>query len=405
MPLRFDRAELPKPERTKEGFLRTVAVVARPGVLVYPKRGGGEVRELVTAEVLAASAQGIADNVLTLRHPLAADGTPIRVTKDNADKYSIGHSGGNVVINEDGSIAVPVTITHAKGIEAIDNGMRGVSPLYDVVTVDAPPGSVHPTFGRYDKIQTSRTYAATTAICPLGRGGPQCHLRADDAEAMIEIEGGDEAAPDIDAATESAIAASEVRADELPAAVAPEAEPAADLVKAMLAMLGVATVDEAWAKINSEWSELCAKRDALGALLTILQVENAEAAREKLAALTAPPAPAPEVRADSVEARAWFHRRAKLHAAAIAAKLPDPDAMDDAALRKAVVLARQPSLRADASDAFYEAAFELAAPVDHLAPLRLPGKPATPAIRADESASKPSTNRWNDAFNVVPARS
>jgi hypothetical protein len=186
----------------------------------------------------------------------------------------------------------------------------------------------------------------------------------------------------------------------------------------MLALLGVATIDEAWSKLNSEWAELCAKRDALGGLLTILQVESAEAARAKLAEMTAAvvvvaPAAVAEpivaavatavveaVRADSTDARAWFHRRAKLHAAAVALAIPasDIDALDDAALRKRVCLTRQPTLRADADEAYYEAAFDLT-PVDHLAVLRLTPKTAPAAIRAD---SAPTHDPYDVAFRPRP---
>lgn len=397
MPLRFDRAELPEPERTAEGYLRTVAIVARPGVLVYPKPDGSEDRELVTADVLAASAQGLADRAMTLRHPTAngkPNGVPLRVSKDNVAKFSIGHSRDGIKVNEDGSIGVPVTITHADGIAAIDGGMRGISPLYDAVVVDAPPDSVHPTFGRYNKIQTSRTYNSI-AIVPLGRGGPQCHLRADDSEANIEIEGGVE--PEVAPAPVVA----PPHADEIPPAPEPSASEAAPALAAILKLLGVATVDEAHAKLSTEWMELCAKRDAFHGILGLLSVENAEAAHAKIAAIVV----VPEVRADSVEARTWFHGRAKLHAAAVALGMAIPDiaALGDDDLRKHVVLARQPTLRADESPAYYAAAFDMAPPVDHLAPLRLTGKP--PELRADAAPPKKSTNPWDEAHRPVPARS
>lgn len=389
MPLRFDRAELPTPERTAEGYLRTTAIVARPGVLEYPRPDGTIDRELVTPEVLAESAQGLADRALTLRHPTKdgrPNGVPIRVDKSNVAKFTIGHSRDGIVINEDGSIGVPVTVTHAKGIEAIDGGMRGISPLYDSVIVDAPKidgkDPVHAVYGRYNKIQTSRVYNSI-AICPLGRGGPQCHLRADDSEAVVEIEGG------------------EVHADEDVVAPAVEESAEANATKAALAAIlerfGVATVEEAWSKINAEWSELYAKRDALSGLMALLQCDTADAVRAKVEAMMAPPV----MRADSVEARAWFHTRAKLHTAAVAAKVPNPDALDDAALRKAIVLARAPILRADESDAYYAAAFDFV-PVDHLASLRHDGKPA--ALRADEAPKKLPASRWDDAFNK-PTRS
>lgn len=443
MPLRFDRAELPAPERTKEGFLRTVAVVARPGVLEYPQKDGTVVRELVTADVLAASAQALGDCVITLRHPTNPDGTPLRVNKDNASKFSVGHTRETITINEDGSVSVPVTITDAKAIDAIDKGMRGVSPLYDVDTIPAPPNSVHPTFGRYTHIQTKRTPAGTIAICPLGRGGPQCHLRADDSEAIIEIEGGeaqpraDEAAipPAATAGTareilQAAIARHErhmagteptsepsqqAMMDEMRAALAamPMESPGDDVpasakaMAALLNVLGVTTIEEALRKLEAEWGELITKRAALDAMLSLLACDTADAAKAKIAALSAPPS---TMRADSVEARSWFHDRSKLHVAAVAAgmTIPEIDALGDDDLRKAVVLKRQPTLRADEAPAYYRAAFDMAPPVDHLAPLRLSGK-AAPApdvgLRADAAPASPKpASRWDDAFNKPAAK-
>lgn len=171
---RCDRADLASIKRTDEGFLIVEGFVAKPGILIYRGPDGQEVRELVTAESLHRddSLETLKRKPVTLKHP-GKDVDPRSVKQ-----VRVGSVGTDVEITEDGRVKVSFTVERSDAIKAVEDGTHQLSPGYRV-EIDPTPG-IHPIFGRYDAIQVSRRYNHL-AIVDRARGGPQIHLRADEA--------------------------------------------------------------------------------------------------------------------------------------------------------------------------------------------------------------------------------
>ena len=89
--LRFDRAELRKPERTPQGILRVTGRIARAGIYEYRRADGSIRRELKPSEELKTPAALAFDALsVTNGHPQRADGEPEVVTADNVRAYEVG---------------------------------------------------------------------------------------------------------------------------------------------------------------------------------------------------------------------------------------------------------------------------------------------------------------------------
>ena len=93
---RRDRAQMLPGERTRDGYLRVHAMIARPGVMEYADLDGTIVRELIPADELhrADSLRTLASVPVTLGHPEED------VTPDNVSSYGVGSVGEEVAVLE-----------------------------------------------------------------------------------------------------------------------------------------------------------------------------------------------------------------------------------------------------------------------------------------------------------------
>jgi len=171
---RYDRAELGPARRTAEGYLLCEAFVAKPGIMEYYQADGSVIRELLPEETLkdAQSSVTLASKPVTLEHPEEMVGP------DNVAQYAVGDVGEEIFVTEDGWLKVRMAVRRKDAIDAITRGKSEVSPGYQA-EIDFTPGN-HPEFGQYDAIQKVRRYNHL-AIVDVARGGPQIRLRADSA--------------------------------------------------------------------------------------------------------------------------------------------------------------------------------------------------------------------------------
>lgn len=175
---RYDHATLMEPVRRADGTLLCEAVVSAPCVLTYRDAKGNTWRELVPPETLKDPdyIRSCAHAPVTLQHPEQD------VTPDNVKEHAVGNTDGYVTLLENGFVRCHMIVRERKALDAIDAGVREVSPGYQVV-IERTPG-VHPQFGRYDAIQRKRVINHI-AIVEQGRSGPQVALRADSAVQVL----------------------------------------------------------------------------------------------------------------------------------------------------------------------------------------------------------------------------
>ena len=173
---RWDRvqleAQLEPASRTAQGYLRTHAAVAVPGVMEYMDAAGNVTRELVPPEELhnVDSLRSLAGLPVTLQHP------DEDVTPDNVGSLGVGSMGNDVeILEQSGHVRVLLVLHRRDALDAVEQGMVEVSPGYTTV-IDPTPGVWN---GQaYDAVQTRRRYNHL-AIVDQARGGPTVKLRAD----------------------------------------------------------------------------------------------------------------------------------------------------------------------------------------------------------------------------------
>lgn len=170
---RFDVAEIGKPTRTPQGFLRVPAALTRTGVLTYRRADGTTVRELRPPEEVFRE-----DSLSSLGYAPVTDLHPTEmVSPANVRKLAIGHV--SAVVHKDGDlVAGTITIEDADAIKAVDEGKRReVSCGYNC-RLDATPGTYNGE--RYDVVQRDIVYNHA-ALGPRGwgRAGSHVALRVD----------------------------------------------------------------------------------------------------------------------------------------------------------------------------------------------------------------------------------
>jgi uncharacterized protein len=173
---------LKAPVRRADGTLICEAIVSKPGVLVYQDAKGNTWRELVPFETLADPdyLADCAHATVCLLHPKED------VTPKNVQELSVGLTDNAVeVLPTMRGIKCGMIIKAQRALDAIDNGIREVSPGYQVALKNEK--GVHPQWGPYDKIQVKR-YLNHFAIVPEGRSGPEVALRADGAYEVVTTE-------------------------------------------------------------------------------------------------------------------------------------------------------------------------------------------------------------------------
>lgn len=177
---RFDRGALRRAVRTEEGYCLVEGYVSRPGVLEYVQADGSVRRELVLPEELhrADSLMTLGRKPVTLEHP-TVDGQPILLDPQSVAEHEAGDVDGEVEVDGlNGFVKVKMAVRRQDAVDAIDRGIRELSPGYRV-DLEQIAGE-HPEYGRFDAIQRNRRYNHV-AITRAGRAGAEVALRADSA--------------------------------------------------------------------------------------------------------------------------------------------------------------------------------------------------------------------------------
>lgn len=361
----------------EDGTAMLEGVFARPGIYEYLQPNGTTVRELVPPETLhdPKYLETVARSVLTLEHPRSDGTTPHVVNPDNYAKHSVGDVDGDIVIIEDtGFVRIKMAARRRDALDAIRRGVQELSPGYRC-RIERTPGE-DPTFGRYDAIQRDRRNNHV-AIVERARGGRDCAFRAD---AAVQI-------------THST----------------PEDATMEDLLKMLLAL----QLDGTTVKLDAD-TRLDAKmvrqimEDMQGEIKTLkrdlekanganagLQAQYDEMLAEKTAKADAEPT-AEQVKADRLE---HFGQRLALVQLATARKVDGVEKLDNDELRRAIVKSVTPDLKADASDDYVNAAFDIiskaaaskADGADPWASLRIDSKPKA---KSDDEPAAPRVDGW-----------
>ena len=309
---RFDKAPITD---LADGSIRVVGQLTHPGIFVYRNPDGSARREYrPKEEVLSpASMSTYALASVTVNHP---PGRP--VTAATWKKDVVGHLGENIRADGDNVVA-DVYIRDAATVAKVKAGeLRRLSCGYRVANYEPVPGET-PTGERYDGVQRGLVgnHVALLPNNSAPRGGPQCTLRLD-AE-------GDEIVTDTDEIV----------------AVNSGPSPAAPKISAMdptVLQTQIAALQAELAQARTDSAEGVAALAELKTLKDQLAVLQASLSPERLDSL--------------VEDRAQTVATAK--AAGVALKSADGKTLSTAALKRAVIAAKTPSLasRADAmSDA------------------------------------------------------
>src|SRR5690554_1452152 len=178
---RYDRGALKSAVRTEEGYMLAEGYAARPGILEYPQPDGSIRRELVAEEELhrADSLETLARKPVTLEHPEESGGERVFVSPENVEKFGVGDVSEEVAVERlNGFVKIRMAVRRKDAIDAVDAGIGELSAGY-TVDLDMTPG-VHPVHGRYDAIQRNRKYNHV-AIVRMGRAGAGVRMRADSA--------------------------------------------------------------------------------------------------------------------------------------------------------------------------------------------------------------------------------
>tara|TARA_R110001599_G_scaffold100302_6_gene256847 strand:- start:1403 stop:2590 length:1188 start_codon:yes stop_codon:yes gene_type:complete len=177
---------LRKPRSNGAGGLLLDAFISKPGVLIYKRADGSEIRELVPSETLhaAASLDSLRMTPVTVDHP--RDGT---VTAQNYQNLAVGMVGERVDISEDGLVRMVLNVASERGVKAIEGRLDNSERRQEVsagyfVRVDETPGEHHE-YGVYDRTQIERVYNHI-ALVHAGRAGSSVRVRADEAHRPLD---------------------------------------------------------------------------------------------------------------------------------------------------------------------------------------------------------------------------
>lgn len=170
---RFDVAEIGKPVRTPQGFLRVPAYLTRVGVFTYKRADGTTIRELRPAEEVFRE-----ESLATLSSAPVTDLHPTEmVSPTNVRKLRVGHVGE--AVRKDGRlVAAHITVEDHEIIAKVEKGERREISCGYQCRIDATPG-VHEG-ERYDVVQRDIVYNHA-ALGPRnwGRAGNDVCLRVD----------------------------------------------------------------------------------------------------------------------------------------------------------------------------------------------------------------------------------
>ena len=174
--VRFDRSSIRKTTKTKEGFIKTDAVVTRTGIFIYHNEDGTVRRELRDhREVFNVDSLDTMKMIpLTNEHPQTE--TKL-LNPENVKQFQVGFTGENVRADRE-NVLIPVSVTDAQAIAAVEQGKRGLSLGYECDLVDEG--------GEYDGIrfdckQTNIRYNHL-AIVGSPRAGENARINLDSAD-------------------------------------------------------------------------------------------------------------------------------------------------------------------------------------------------------------------------------
>lgn len=173
---RFDRSELRKPKKTREGFLRADAYLGRAGIQRYRRADGSEQLELrPPEEVFKADAlESFAHATVTREHP------PRFVTTDNWRDVSVGHVGDQVV-RDDMLVKASLIVTDPQLISEMERGERVECSGGYTCDLEMKPGEWNGQ--KYDCVQRN-IVGNHVAIVTKGRAGPEVRVRLDAEDAI-----------------------------------------------------------------------------------------------------------------------------------------------------------------------------------------------------------------------------
>lgn len=325
-----DALTLDAPRRTRDGYLAVRAKVARTGVYQYTGRevdpdNAHGLRDRAVVNVLRdeatvfdkAAVHSFIGKPITDNHPSEA------VTADNWRDHARGTIMG--ALRDGEALAFDLLLTDASAIAAVDAGKRELSNGYaaelEFGDFRAPNGT--PCQARQAKI----TGGNHVALVDRGRAGPECRI----ADAFALCDANPEAVARLNIATEKPVKTMLI--DGLTVDVS-NADTAESTIKTLLAARDAAT-----AKVTGLETQVA----TLTTDKATLEAENKQLKDSK---------PTPAQLRDAAKQFSIVVDKAKALGVAVT------DAMDEAAIRKAVVTAKLGDAAKDWNDAQIAASFD-----------------------------------------------
>lgn len=339
---RYDRMALRRKPRhdEKTGFLHADATLTRaPAVFPYKRADGSIIREFRPAEHVMAprNLDSIKGAIVTDDHPTA------RVTTRNVRRFQVGQAGSDVQVVKD-TIEAPITVTDENVIASMQAGKQQTSLGYDCDLLMQPGiwtdanGREHP----YDAIQQNHE-TNHIAIVHEGRAGADVRVHMDSTDAFqVDAIGDDMTEKKTDAATSKEDMLSLFGGGDDKARVR------VDGIEIELPTSQAQAVAKAIADREQGKTDAVARVDKVEA-----ERDAAIKERDELKAKTGP-----EAIAARVDARIDLTTKAREHVTD--KEWPEASKLDDAALRRFVVVKVHKDAKLDEkSDEYIAAAFDL----------------------------------------------
>jgi uncharacterized protein len=321
---RFDNGRMYGVTKTPEGFLKGTARVTRTGIFMYKNADGSTLRELRHPDDVfdSESLNSLKMLPITNLHPKGK-----MVTADTAKELSIGFTGENII--PDGKYLVaPIAITTKEGVKSVEDGRQELSLGYEV-ELDDTPGEY--CGERFDCRQTNIRYNHL-AIVDRARAGAEARLNLDGEDA-IEVEDSSESN-----SLHTQTGSSDMPKLRLDNGIEYEVQPEVVAAFRELTAKNDSNVENT-KKVQSALDSLSGERDGLKDQVTKLKKELDEM---------------PVKIKNDMKARTSLEEKAaKFLSAEVVGKF---DSMDDAAIMKAVVLAKFPEAKFDGKGKEYIAA-------------------------------------------------
>lgn len=161
-------------ETTPEGFMKTIAPVAKVGVYTYVLADGTIRKDLVDEETLFN-----VDSMKTLElKPFTNDHPDNLLDPETVKKHAVG-STGEKVYKDENHLMSSLVVMDSSAIRDIKNGKRQLSPGYKTNLIFSP-GEYNGE--HYDVIQRNRRYNHL-ALCAKARGGDSLSIKMEDGES------------------------------------------------------------------------------------------------------------------------------------------------------------------------------------------------------------------------------